>query len=157
MKQSNKTGIIMGITCTALALSALLIVLLLVESKRIHDFKIDVFVLCQESDICVAEGPDGTIKVHSENLPALYSIMQKSHGRMVTSTPEARKSLSLSFSCHEEDWTMTIDEINEEMLRISLSGPKNKTMYFNNNGAYAEYEKAVSLAGANVHNKKIGG
>jgi hypothetical protein len=153
---NKKTGIIFGAVIAALALSAILIAGLLIESGRIRKFKVDVFVLCNESDICVAKGPDGTVKVHQDNLPAIYNILQKSHGKTKAETTVSSNSISLEFKCHDEQWTMTIDEIDAEVLRIGLSGPKEKEMYFTNKGAFGEYARAVSLKGYNTPNKTIG-
>jgi hypothetical protein len=152
----NKTGIIFGAVIAALAVAVIIIAMLLVESYKIREFKVDVFVLCNESDICVADSPEGKIKIHQDNLPAIYSILQKSHGRTVSGNPEPLRSLSLEFDCHDETNNMIIDEINEDILRISLLGSENKTMYFSNKGAYNEYAKAVSLKGYNTANKPIG-
>ena len=152
----NKTGIIFGAVIAALAIAVAFIVMLLLESYRIREFKVDVFVLCNESDICVADSPEGKIKIHQDNLPAIYSILQKSHGRTVSGNPEPVDSLSMEFECHNEEWTMIIDKIDEEILKISLFGPEEKSMYFSNKGAYNEYAKAVSLKGYNTANKTIG-
>lgn len=153
---NKKTGIIFGAVIAALALSAVLIAGLLIESDRIRKFKVDVFVLCNESDICVAKGPDGTVKVHQDNLPAIYNILQRSHGKTKTEATEPSNSISLEFTCHDEKWTMTIDEIDSDALRIGLSGPEEKEMYFTNKGAFGEYARAVSLKGYNTPNKAIG-
>lgn len=153
---NKKTGIIFGVVIAALVLSAVLIAGLLIESGRIRKFKVDVFVLCNESDICVAKGPDGTVKVHQDNLPAIYNILQKSHGKAKSETTEPANSLSLEFKCHDEEWIMTVDEIDAEVLKISLSGPEEKEMYFTNKGAFGEYAQAVSLKGYNTPNKAIG-
>ncbi len=153
---NKKTGIIFGAVIAALALSAVLIAGLLIESGRIRKFKVDVFVLCNESDICVAKGPDGTVKVHQDNLPAVYNILQKSHGKTKAETTEPSNSVSLEFTCHDEEWIMTIDEMDAEVLKISLSGPEEKEMYFTNKGAFGEYARAVSLKGYNTPNKAIG-
>jgi len=153
---NKKTGIILGAVIAALTLSAVLIAGLLIESGRIRKFKVDVFVLCNESDICVAKGPDGTVKVHQDNLPAIYNILQKSHGKTKVDSAEPSNSLSLEFKCHDENWTMTIDEIDAEVVRIGISGPEEKEMYFTNKGAFGEYARAVSLKGYNTPNKAIG-
>ena len=153
---NKKTGIIVGAVVAALVLSAVLIAGLLIESGRIRKFKVDVFVLCNESDICVADGPDGTVKVHQDNLPAIYNILQKSHGKTKAEATEPSNSISLEFKCHDEEWIMTVDEIDAEVLKISLSGPEEKEMYFTNKGAFGEYARAVSLKGYNTPNKAIG-
>ena len=153
---NKKTGIIFGAVVAALVLSAVLIAGLLIESGRIRKFKVDVFVLCNESDICVANGPDGTVKVHQDNLPAIYNILQKSHGKTKAEAKEPSNSISLEFKCHDEAWIMTVDEIDTEVLKISLSGPEEKEMYFTNKGAFGEYARAVSLKGYNTPNKSIG-
>ena len=153
---NKKTGIIFGAVIAALVMSAVLIAGLLIQSGHIRKFKVDVFVLCNESDICVANGPDGTVKVHQDNLPAIYNILQKAHGKTKPEATEPANSLSLEFKCHDEKWTMTIDEIDAEVLRIVLSGPEEKEMYFTNKGSFGEYARAVSLKGYNTPNKAIG-
>ena len=155
-KIKDKTGIVMTGTFVFLGLAVVLIVLLLIQSVRIRQFKVDVFVLCNESNICVAEGPDGKVKVHDDNLPAIYTLLQKSHGKAIFDSPAAEDSLTLSFDCHDEKWTMAIDKISDDIIRMSLSGPTEKTMYFKNNGSYDSYARAVSLAGYNAKNKALG-
>ena len=39
--------------------SIALIISIALESNRLRHFKTDLFVLTHESDVCVAEGPDG--------------------------------------------------------------------------------------------------
>ncbi len=153
---NKKTGIIFGVVITALVLSVVLIAGLLMESYRIRQFKVKIFVLCNESDICVADGPDGTVKVHQDNMPAIYNILEKSHGKTKPENTEPSDSISLEFKCHDEKWNMTVDEIDSEILRISLSGPEEKEMYFTNKGSFGEYAQAVSLKGYNTPNKAIG-
>lgn len=155
---NNKTGIIFGAVIAALVLSAVFIGTLLMQSYRIRQFKVDVFVLCNESDICVADGPDGKVKVHQDNLPAIYNILQKAHGKKKADVTDATplRTLSLEFDCHDEERVMTIDEIDTDIIRIGISGPEDKEMYFTNKGAFNEYAQAVSLKGYNTPNKAIG-
>ncbi|RKM61454.1 hypothetical protein D6855_06060 [Butyrivibrio sp. CB08] len=156
VKNSNKTGIILGGVIVALLAAVVFIASLLLESYRIRQFKVDVFVLCNESDICVADGPDGHVKVHDDNLPAIYSILSKAHGKVDPSDEDPVRSLNLEFECHEETWNMRIDELNTDVVRVTLSGPENKSMCFSNRGAYNEYAQAVSLKGYNKPNKALG-
>ena len=155
-KNSNKTGVILGGVIAALVLAVVFIVSLLVESYKIREFKVDVFVLCNESDICVADGPDGHVKVHDANLPAIYAILSKAHGRVSYTDEAPVRTLNLEFDCHDETRNMIIDEISDDVLRISIDGTESKSMCFANRGSFNEYAKAVSLSGYNKPNKSLG-
>ncbi len=133
-----------------------LIVALLIQSIHIREFKVDVFVLCNESDICIASGPEGRVKINDENLPAIYALVRKAHGRVYNKDTEPLDSVSFTFECHEENWDMQIDKMSDEILRIRLSGPREYELYTANRQSFEEFAKVASADGYNVANKLIG-
>ena len=150
---SDKIWLVVLLTALAMVLATVLIARLVMESSRIREFKVDVFVLSTESDICMAEGPDGLVKMNNDNLPALYALIQKSKGRVVNDYPEALDTVVFNFECHDEDWTMTVDKISDEVMRINLEGPRNYLMYLGNNQTFESFQKAASEEGYVTKNK----
>jgi hypothetical protein len=133
-----------------------MISVLLVQSLRLREFKVDVFVLCNESDICVATGPEGKVKIHTENLPAIYALVKKAHGRIYREKSEPLDSVNFAFDCHEESWDMQIDKMSDEILRIKLTGPREYELYTANRQSFEEFAKVASVKGYKVANKLIG-
>ena len=136
--------------------SVLLLILVMLESNRLRKFKVDAFVLCNESDICIANGPEGTIKVNSDNFSAIYSLIEKTHGSITLGKPLASESMSFDFTCHDSNWNLTVDYISEKKLRLILTGDRNYVVYIKNNGVYESFIKAASVQSFNAPNKKIG-
>ena len=153
----DKIWLVSAAVGLALIMAIVLIVGLVLETKKIREFKVDVFVLCYESDICIAEGPDGTVKMNNENLPAIYNLVQKARGKVTRGEPEAIDSVVYKFDCHDEDWTMTVDKISDERIRITLEGPRNYTMYMSNRKTFESFQKAASEKGYTAKNKVIPG
>lgn len=151
----DRIWIVALLVALALGFAIFVIAALFMETKKIREFKVDVFVLSNESDICMAEGPDGTVKMSADNLPAIYSIILKSKGRIVFGEPVAQDTVVFEFDCHDEDWTMTVDEIDEDKIRVNLEGPRNYTMYLNNNKNFEAFQKAASADGYVSKNKVI--
>ena len=151
----DRIWVVALLVALALGFAIFVIVSLFMETSKIREFKVDVFVLSNESDICMAEGPDGTVKMSADNLPAIYSIILKSKGRIVFGEPVAQDTVVFEFDCHDEDWTMTVDEIDEDKIRVNLEGPRNYTMYLNNNKNFEAFKKAASANGYVSKNKVI--
>lgn len=133
-----------------------LISVLLWQSVRLREFKVDVFVLCSESDICVATGSEGKVKINDGNLSAIYALIRKAHGRIYNKTAEPLDSVSFAFDCHDNKWDMQIDKMSDEILRIKLTGPRDYELYIANRQSFEEFAKVASVKGYNVANKLIG-
>ena len=114
-----------------------------------------MFVLSNESDICLADGPDGTVKMNDDNLPVIYSLIEKAKGRIIFGEPQAMDTVVFNYECHDEEWTMTVDKISEDKLRVDLNGSRNYRMYLNNNNSFESFQKAASANGYNAPNKVI--
>ena len=151
----DRIWVVALLVALALGFAIFVIVALFAETSKIREFKVDVFVLSNESDICMAEGPDGTVKMNADNLPAIYSIILKSKGRIVFGDPQPTNTVVFNFDCHDEDWTMTVDEIDEDKIRVNLEGPRSYTMYLNNNKNFEAFQKAASAEGYVSKNKVI--
>ena len=100
----DRIWIVALLVALALGFAIFVIAALFMETSKIREFKVDVFVLSNESDICMAEGPDGTVKMSADNLPAIYSIILKSKGRIVFGEPVPQDTMVFDFECHDENW-----------------------------------------------------
>ncbi len=127
------------------------------ETKTRRAFNVDVFVLTHESDICVATGPEGDIKVQPDNQLALYAIFTKAKGHFMLKEPEATDSLSFKFNCHDSQWILTVERIDDKILRVTLDGDRHYIYYIDNRGDYDLYQQVASERGYSVRNKKLGG
>ena len=141
----------------ALLIGIVIIIGLIHESYRIRKFKVDVFILSYESDICEADGPDGRVKMNDENLPAIYALVQKAKGRMHVGDAQVMDTVVFNYDCHDENWTMTVDKISEDKLRIYLEGPREYTMYLRNKQSFEEFQRAASVNGYKTKNKPLPG
>jgi hypothetical protein len=130
-----------------------LLVAVALESNRLRHFKTDLFVLCTESDICVADGPDGRVRVNSANWSALYSVVEKTHGNLSLAGNKVKDTVTFNFDCHDEQWIFTVDLINENKMIITLNGPRNYVVHVNNQGAFDSFLKAASIESFNTRNK----
>lgn len=132
-----------------------LIVVSLYESNRLREFRSDLFMLTNDSSSCIAEGPEGLIRVDRANWPALYALVEKSKGALVLDEPAAEESLTFSFACNDAGWTLTVDKISEEVLRIVMDGKRSYVVYLENKRTYEQFVKAASIDSFNVPNKKM--
>ncbi len=139
----------------ALIISIGYIAAILAESNRLRKFKVDTFVLCNESSVCIADGPDGLVRVNSENLRALYSLIEKAHGSVTICRPDAEETTSFEFSCHDSEWDLVVEKINDKKLRITLDGERDYSLYVKNGNLYDSFRKAASVESFNVNNKKM--
>ena len=140
----------------ALIISVGYISAILVESNRLRKFRVDAFVLCNESSICVADGIDGTVRVSRDNLQALYSLIEKTRGSVTIGRPYAQDTTSFDFDCHDIKWNLVVEKINGKKLRISLTGERDYVLYVKNDNLYESFVKIASVDSFNGKNKKIG-
>ncbi len=138
-----------------LIIGVVLIVGLVAEAYRIRKFKVDVFVLSYESDVCEADGPDGRVIMNSSNLPAIYALVQKAKGKISSGDMEAKDNVTFYFDCHEEDWTMSVDKLSGDRLRLVLTGPREYTMYLDDKQSFEEFQRAASAKGYVTKNKVL--
>lgn len=132
-----------------------LLVLVALESNRLRHFKTDLFVLCIESDVCVAEGPDGRVRVNADNWRALYSVVEKIHGNLSPAKNSNPETVRFEFDCHGENWVFTVNEINKSKMLLELTGPRNYVVHVDNKGAFDSFKKAASIESFNAPNKPM--
>ncbi len=137
------------------AVSIGILVMIMLESNRLRLFKVDVFVLCNESSICVADGPEGKVRVNSENWNAIKSLIDKTHGSITFGTPAETDTINFEFLCHDITWNLAVQRINDKKIRLHLTGEREYVVYIKNNGIYDSFVKAASVKSFNVDNKKI--
>ena len=135
--------------------SVFLIVSIALESNRLRHFKNDLFVLTHESDVCVADGPDGKVRVNSDNWVTVYSIVEKLHGNLHLASRKPVDSVTFNFDCHDEEWTLTVEEINDSKMILRLEGPRSYVVHVVNNGNFASFQKAASIESFNARNKPL--
>ena len=130
-----------------------LLVAITLESNRLRHFKTDLFVLCYESDVCIAEGPDGRVRVNSDNWHSLYSVVEKTHGNLSLFGNTVKDTVTFNFDCHGEEWVFTANLINENKMILTLEGPRSYVVHVNNKGAFESFQKAAALESFNAPNK----
>ena len=130
-----------------------MLVAIALESNRLRHFKTDLFVLCIESDVCVAEGPDGRVRVNSDNWRSLYSIVEKIHGNLSPVKNDDPETVRFEFDCHDENWTFTVKQISKNKLILELEGPRSYVVHVDNKGAFENFQKAASIESFNTPNK----
>ena len=135
--------------------SVFLIVSIALESNRLRHFKNDLFVLTHESDVCVAEGPDGKVRVNSDNWVTVYSIVEKLHGNLQLTNKKPIDSVTFNFDCHGEEWNLTVEEISDSKLILRLEGPRDYVVHVVNNGNFESFQKAASIDSFNAKNKPL--
>ena len=132
-----------------------LLVAISLESNRLRHFKTDLFVLCNESDVCVAEGPDGRVRVNKDNWHALYSVVEKTHGNLTPAKNSDPETVKFDFDCHEAEWTFVVEKINKNKMILRLEGPRSYVVHVDNKGAFDSFQKAASLESFNAPNKAM--
>ncbi len=132
-----------------------LLVMIMLESNRLRLFKVDMFVLCNESSICIADGPDGKVRVNSENWNSINSLIEKTHGSITFGTPKESDAINFEFLCHDTKWNLAVHRINDKKIRLHLTGDREYVVYIKNNGVYDSFVKAASVKSFNTENKKM--
>ena len=156
MKKDIKMTAIITVFIVVAAVLTIFVVGSVRESARLRQFKSDVFMLCRDTNVCRGMGEDGLVKIDAENLPAINALVSASKGKIVKDNPEAVESISLEFDCDGSTWTMVIDKIDNDIVRMVIDGERSYTVYLDNGGSFEKYKMVVSLKGINAKNKPIG-
>ncbi|MBE5843913.1 MAG: hypothetical protein E7302_06975 [Butyrivibrio sp.] len=154
-KKIRFTWIPGALVAIAIIMVVAVIVVALKHSSTLREFKVDMFVLCNESNICSAEGHDGTVRVDSENLQALYAIIYSTRGKYTTGNPDAEDNVTFEFDCHDEKWLLNIEKINDDLLRLTLDGTRSYKLYLRNMDKYNTILDIASAAGYKHSNKLL--
>ena len=156
MKKGINRGLVFGVFFTLVLLGCVaLIASMLMMSNKLRKFKVDMFVLCNEANICVSDGPDGQYRVSSENLKALNAILESTRGYFTLGTPEVTEQFDMTFSHGDDEWNLTIGRAGENKLMVDLRGSRNYKVYIKDNKKYPELLKCVSAEGYHEANKPI--
>ncbi len=157
MKKRVNFGVaftVVFITVFALLLGFLIYVLS--TSNKLREFKVDLFVLCNEADICTCNSEEGLIRVGAENLAALNSIIYSTKGYFTLGSPEVTEEINLDFVHDSDNWKLTIGKAGENRLMVNLEGPRNYKVYIKENKKFDEIKRCVSKDGYNTANKVLG-
>ncbi len=147
-------GVVSGTIFILFFVSLLIpLVLALKESNDLREFKVDLFVLCNESTICTSESEEGRIRIAPENLYSLYALMASTNGDFTIGHPKEISEVAMEFDCHDEKWNLSVQKIDKNKLRVMLDGPRNYVVYVKNQDKYDVVRKIASLEGFRSDNK----
>lgn len=156
MKKGINKSVVMAIIFVAALLAAVgVIVALIGASNKLREFKVDMFVLCNESDICVAESEEGQYRISKDNLNALNLLISSTKGDFTLGNPEVTEKFDMTFTHNNDEWNLTIGRAGENRLMVDLRGPRKYKLYIKDNYKFAEMQKCVSAAGYHEANKPI--
>ncbi len=156
-KIKTKKGLTFAILfATALISAVAFIIYLMVASYHLREFKVDMFVVCNESSVCVAEGPDGRVRMDPENVEALYVYLNGLKGRQETDTSNILDTLTYNFKCHDENWVLTMNLLPDDIMQINLEGPRSYTVFTDEMGYFDKCKQVASLNGLHAKNKPFG-
>ncbi len=131
------------------------LIMALKQSNDLREFKVDLFVLCNESTICTTEDDDGRIRISPENLYSLYALMSSTYGYFTVGNPAETQSLDMEFDCHDEKWDLSIQKVGPNKLRVILDGPRSYLIYIKDQDKFESFQKMVSLKGYRAPNKEM--
>ena len=154
-KGMNKTILFAAIFISALVLAVGVIVTLIMASNKLREFKVDMFVLCNEADICVAESEEGQFRISKDNLNALNLLISSTKGDFTIGSPEVTEKFDMTFTHNEDEWNLTIGRAGDNRLLVDLRGPRKYKLYIKENFKYPEMLKCVSASGYHEANKPI--
>lgn len=156
MKKGINKSVVLAVIFTAALLAAVgVIAALIVESNRLREFKVDLFVLCNEADICVAKSDEGQYRISKDNLNALNLLISSTKGDFTIGDPEVTEKFDMTFTHDEEEWNLTIGRAGKNRLLVDLRGTRNYKLYLKENFKYPELLKCVSASGYHEANKPI--
>ena len=153
--EEKKRYIWIWLIAILIVISLVWLILILRESSRLREFKVEAFILNNESSVCIADGPDGLVRINKDNWKAIYSVIEKAHGSFTVGTPEAKETLSFQYNCHDNICYLNVDYISEDKLRIVIDGERDYVVYINNKGSYESFKKAASINGYTTKNKPM--
>ncbi|WP_026665794.1 hypothetical protein [Butyrivibrio sp. FC2001] len=157
MKKNVNFGVVIAaVFITVFAVLLALFIYMLNTSNKLREFKVDMFVLCNEADLCVRDSDEGKIRIDSDNLIALNSIIYGTRGYFTLGTPKTSEEITLDFDHQDDKWNMTIARAGENRLMIDLEGPRKYKVYIKDNKKFEEIKKCVSKDGYHTANKLIG-
>ncbi len=129
------------------------LVLALKESNDLREFKVDLFVLCNESTMCTSESEEGRVRISTENLYSLYALMASANGDFTIGHPAQLSEVAMEFDCHDEIWDLSVEKLSDNKLRVTLDGPRKYVVYIKNQDKYNVVRKIASLEGFRADNK----
>ncbi|WP_026496588.1 hypothetical protein [Butyrivibrio sp. WCD3002] len=154
MKKGLNKGVAFAVVFISVFVMCLaLIIYMLNMSNTLREFKVDLFVLCNEADVCVAESSEGTFRINKDNLNAINLIISSTTGAIVKGEPELLDEFNLDFTHDGEEWKMLIGNAGDNRMLIELNGPRHYKVYLKENNKYAELLKCVSAKGYHEANK----
>ncbi|WP_408071334.1 hypothetical protein [Butyrivibrio sp. JL13D10] len=157
MKKKINWGVVTAVTfISVFALLLALLIYMLNSSYKLREFKVDLYVLCNEADICVADSDEVKVRVDSDNLAALYSIVYAMRGYFTIGNPEVTETLNMNFSHNGDDWNLQIGRAGDNRLLVNLNGPRSYRLYLKDNKKFEDIKRCVSADGFNTANRLIG-
>ncbi|SDB22070.1 hypothetical protein [Butyrivibrio sp. INlla16] len=158
MKKEKTKGMGFAIGFTVAFVGAIaLIAVILIMSNKLRKFKVDMFVLFNEADICVGEGVDGQYRISRDNLTALSAILQSTRGYFTFDKPETSEEINLKITHDGEDWNLSIARAGDNKLKLVLTGERNYEVYVKDNKKFEDIQKCVSGNGYIAANKPFNG
>ena len=154
-KGINKSIVMAVIIITALVIAIGVIASLVYASNRLREFKVDMFVLCNESDICVGESSEGQFRISKDNLTALNLLISSTKGDFTLGSPEVTEQFDMTFNHNDDEWKLTVGKAGENRLLVDLRGPRKYKIYIKDNNKYPEMLKCISAKGFHEANKPI--
>ncbi len=154
MKKGLNKGVVFAVVfISVFAMCLALIIYMLNMSNTLREFKVDLFVLCNEADVCVAESSEGTFRINSDNLNAINLIISSTTGSITKGDPAILDEIDLNFTHDGEEWDMIIGDVGDNRMLVELTGPRHYKVYLKENNKYAELLKCVSAKGYHEANK----
>ena len=156
MKKGINKAVILGVLFASALLVCLgVIISLMAMSNHLREFKVDMFVLCNEADICVADGPEGQFRISKDNLTALNALVASTRGDFTVGNPAIEEQFSMSFDHNDEKWDLTVGKAGDNKLMLDLEGPRKYKLYIKENNKYQDMLRCVSAKGYHTANKPI--
>lgn len=157
MKKKINLGVVMAVVfISVFALLLALLIYMLNTSNKLREFKVDMFVLCNEADICVRDFDEGKIRIDSDNLAALNAIIHSTRGYFTIGTPKVTEELNMNFEHNDDNWKLSIGRAGDNRMMIELDGPRYYKLYLKENKKFDEIKRCVSKEGYHTPNKFIG-
>lgn len=138
-----------------LLLVLIMLILFLKHSFEIRQFNNDIWMLQNQSTICVAEYDGSKIKVTNSNIYAMGTIPPNLTRTTKFNTGTVIDELVCKYTCFDVEWIFHVYQLEGNKLKVTLDGTRNYEFHFKDDGAFEDLLKMTSAEGWNEPNKVL--
>lgn len=152
-KRSPIFKFIMSSTILFLVLVVIFVVFMLKQSLYIRQFNNDLWVLQNETTICIAEHHGSKVKLSNDNIYGIGTVTPYLTRVAYKGAEVIKDEFLCTYTCHDVDWVFHVCLLEDSIIKVTLDGTNHYVFYFENDTAYDKFLTFISAEGWQSPNK----